>query len=198
MTRIARIGFGLILISGAMFLAQNAFRLDRAGGSGGALMHSRRIILLAWAAALFVGFVGSLVRDRGDRHRVAGYVIPAVGMALMLPITVHLVVAMLIGYTERGFDDWCFWSVVFVSVAHVVFAILVGLRAAAIVQARPPISVGTIFIATVTLAGVPGVILVIPLIITALTGLPLLPLLYGMERWGERATVPTATLKAAA
>ena len=161
-------------------------------------MHCRRVILLAWVAALFVGFVGSLVRDRGDRHRVAGYVVPAVGMALMLPITLHLLVAMLIGYTERGFDDWCFWSVVFVSVAHIVFAILVGLRAAAIVQGRPPISVGTIYIATVTLAGVPGVLLVIPLVITSVTGLPLLPLLHGLERWVERATVPTAILKAAA
>lgn len=197
MTRIARIGFGLVLISGALFLAQNAVRLERAGGGDG-LLHCRRIILLAWVAALFVGFVGSLVRDRGDRHRAAGYVVPAVGMALMLPLTLHLGVAMLMGYTARGFDDWCFWSVVFVSVAHVVFAILVGLRAAAIVQGRPPISVGTIYIATVTLACVPGVLLVIPLIITAVTGVPLLPLLYGMERWGERATVPTAILKAAA
>jgi hypothetical protein len=198
MTRIARIGFGLVLVSGALFLAQNAVRLERAGGSGGGLMHCRRIILLAWIAALFVGFIGSLVRDRGDRHRVAGYVVPAVGMALMLPITLHLFVASVVGYSERSFDDWCFWSVVFVSVAHIVFAILVGVRAAAIVGGRPPISVGTIYIAAVTLAGVPGVVLVIPLVITAVTGLPLVPLLYGMERWGERATVPTAILKAAA
>jgi hypothetical protein len=116
----------------------------------------------------------------------------------MLPLTLHLVVASIGGYTARGFDDWCFWSVVFVSIAHVVFAILVGMRAAAIAGGQPPISVGSIYIATVTLAGVPGVILVVPLIITALTGIPLLPLLYGMERWGERATVPTAILKAAA
>jgi hypothetical protein len=194
MTRIARIGFGLVLISGALFLAQNAVRLERGGGS----MHCWRVICLAWVAALCAGFVGSLVRDRGDRHRVAGYVVPAMGVALMAPLTLHLGVGALMHNTARGFDDWCFWSVVFVSVAHVVFAILVGLRAAAIVQGRPPISVGTIYIATVTLAGVPGVLLVLPLIITAITGLPLLPLLHGMERWGERATVPTAILKAAA
>lgn len=156
------------------------------------------MICLAWVAALFVGFVGSLVPDRGDRHRVAGYVVPAVGMALMMPLTLHLLVARVMSNVDRGFDDWCFWSVLFVSVAHVAFAILVGLRAAAIVQGRPPISVGTIYIATVTLAGVPGVVLVIPLVITAVTGIPLLPLLYGMERWGERATVPTAIIKAAA
>lgn len=194
MTRIARIGFGLVLISGALFLAQNAVRLER----GTASMHCRRVMMLAWVAALLVAFVGSLVRDRGDRHRVAGYVVPSMGIALMAPLTLHLFVAKLIGYSARGFDNWVFWSVVFVSVAHVVFAILVGLRAAAIVQGRPPISVGTIYIATVTLAGVPGVLLVVPLGITAITGLPLLPLLYGMERWGERATVPTAILKAAA
>lgn len=194
MTRIARIAFGLVLISGALYLAQNAVRLER----GTASMHCWRVICLAWVAALFVGFVGSLVPDRGDRHRVAGYVVPAVGMALMMPLTLHLLVARVMSNVDRGFDDWCFWSVLFVSVAHVAFAILVGLRAAAIVQGRPPISVGTIYIATVTLAGVPGVVLVIPLVITAVTGIPLLPLLYGMERWGERATVPTAIIKAAA
>lgn len=194
MTRIARIGFGLVLIMGALYLAQNAVRIER----GTAAMHCWRVICLAWVAALFIGFVGSVVPDRGDRHRVAGYVMPAVGMALMMPLTLHLLVGCLLENTGRGFDDWCFWSVVFVSVAHVVFAILVGLRAAAIVQGRPPISVGTIYIATVTLAGVPGVLLVLPLVITALTGIPLLPLLYGMERWGERAAVPTAIVKAAA
>lgn len=194
MTRIARIGFGLVLISGALFLAQNAVRLER----GTASMHCWRVIVLAWVAAIFVGFVGSIVPDRSDRHRVAGYVMPAVGIALVAPLTLHLLVAKLMDNAERGFDDWCFWSVVFVSVAHVAFAILVGLRAAAIVQGRPPISVGTIYIATVTLAGVPGVLLVIPLVITAITGIPLLPLLYGMERWGERATMPTAIVKAAA
>jgi hypothetical protein len=193
MTRIARIGFGLVLISGALFLAQNAVALERHRVG----MHSWRVICLAGVAAVCVGFIGSLVPDRGDRHRVAGYVLPAVGMALMMPLSIHLLFACLMESTGRGFDDWCFWSVVFVSVAHVVFAILVGLRAAAIVEGRAPISVGNIYIATVTLAGVPGVLLVIPLIVTALTGVFLLPLLYGMERWGERATVPTAILKVA-
>lgn len=194
MTRIARIAFGLVLISGALYLAQNAVALERGHGS----MHCWRVICLAWVAALFAGFVGSVVRDRGDRHLIAGYVVPAVGMALMAPLTLHLIVAKIMSNPVRSFDDWCFWSVVFVSVAHIVFAILVGVRAAAIVQGRPPISVGTIYIATVTLAGVPGVLLVIPLIIVAITGVPLLPLLYNMERWGERATVPTATIVKAA
>lgn len=36
MTRIARIAFGLVLISGALYLAQNAVRLER----GTASMHS--------------------------------------------------------------------------------------------------------------------------------------------------------------
>lgn len=192
MTRIARIAAGLILLSGAIMLALNAIAISR-GQSDTA---SWKVICFSWAGAAAAAVVGSVIRDRGDRHRVAGYVVPAIGVALITPLTLHLIVARLFGFDD--FDAWVQWSVIFVSVAHVAFAIMVGMRAAAIVRGREPVKVGTIYLATVALAGVPGVILVLPMIVTALTGIVIVPFLHAMDRWGERETLPVAVLRNAA
>ena len=192
MTRIARIAAGLVLISGAFFLARNSIAISR----GESTLACWKAICATWGAAAIVVLLGSVIRDRGDRHRVAGYVVPAAGVALMAPLTLHLIAWRI--FSIDGFDAWVMWSVIFVGVAHIAFAIMVGMRAAAIVRGKEPIRVGTIYLATVALAGVPGVILVLPMVITAVTGVFLVPALHAMERWGERETLPVATLRAAA
>jgi hypothetical protein len=194
MTRIARIAAGLVLLSGAIFLAKNSIAVSR----GESTLACWRVICSTWAGAAFVAFVGSLFRDRGDRHRVPGYVIPAAGVAIMLPLTLHMIVARMMDSSMWGFDAWCLWSLIFVGVAHVAFAIMVAMRAADIANGRIPMKVGTIYLATVALAGVPGVILVLPMIVTAVTGIAIVPLLHAMERWGERETLPVAVLRSAA
>src|SRR4029079_6597395 len=108
-----------------------------------------------------------------DRHIVAGYTMPAMGVALMMPITLHLLFALVLDGAIAGFDAWCLYSVIFVGVAHVAFAVMVGRRAAAIVRVQEPMKVDSIYIATVALAGIPGVVLVLPMLLVAITGVPM-------------------------
>lgn len=191
-TRTSWILAGIVLIAGAVMLALDSY----AYAFGDPVRPASHVIGWTWAAAVAAFVVGCVIRDRDDRRSVAAAVLPSVGIALVLPLTIHLVVATLL-YPTRSFDEWVKYSLLLVSVAHLVFAFLVGLRAAAIAQGRQPISVGTIYYATVCTGGVPGLVLVLPLVLVALTGLPILPLLHGMERWcAPRHRLPFAIARA--
>lgn len=191
-TRTSWILAGLVLIAGAIMLALNTY----AYAFGDSARPASHVIGWTWSAAAAAFVLGCVIRDRDDRDSVAAAVLPSVGIALVLPLTIHLVIATLL-YPTRSFDEWVQYSLLLVSVAHLVFAVLVGLRAAAIAQQRPPISVGTIYYATVCTAGVPGLVLVLPLVLVALTGLPILPLLHGMKRWcAPRHHLPFAIARA--
>jgi hypothetical protein len=184
-----------VLIGGALVLAENAL----AGAHhSGERWHAWQIIVAAWLLAGVAALVGMLVPDRGDRHRVASYVVPSVGAALLMPLTIHMPFLLHSGGANE-FDEWVQLSGIFVGIAHIVFAAMVGMRARAIVEGRTPVSVGTIYGVSVAMACVPGLVIFIPPVVTAVTGIPILPMLMAMERWGKRArleaALPTAMIR---
>jgi len=191
--RTSRIAAGLVLAGGAIELARNAIHYSHDRHDAIPAWH---IIVGTWAVALAIGIVGSLIPDRGDRGRVASYVLPCFGAALMMPLTLHLVVFRAMRGID-GFDDWVLYSLIFVGIAHVVFAALVGARAVEIVEGRDPTTVSSIFVITLTASAVPGAIVVLPLPIVAATMVPMLPLLHAMKHFGKAPALPTAVAKVA-
>lgn len=202
MTRVSRLAFGFVMIAGAIVLVRNtlAYSNDHHAVANGTAWHAWQVIVGTWIAAAAASVVGLLVKDRGDHLRVASYVVPAAGVALLLPLTIHMPIALYLSDAD-GFDMWCVYSGIFVGVAHIAFALMVGARARALVERREPMAVGTIYGVAVAMACVPGLLVVLPPMITAATGVPIMPLLYAMERWTQRerenAALPVATLRAA-
>jgi hypothetical protein len=128
--------------------------------------------------------------------RVPAFVIPSVGIALLAPLTIHMLLLFGINDVE-WFDDWCAMSLPTVGLAHLVFAMLVGLRARALVTDRPPIAVRTIFTLTVVASCVPYGMFILPPFLVAATGIPIVPLLFTMERIAKadrEPALPTATV----
>ena len=153
MTRASRLGFGMVMIVGALILVDNALGdgHPRFGHlypppRGQTQWHAWQLITGTWIVATMTAFVGLLIPDRGNRFRVASYVVPSMGVALMA-----------------------------------------GARAKALVEGREPLSVHTLYGVTVAMSCVPGLLVVLPVIVTAMTGIPILPLLYLMDRWAVRA-----------
>jgi hypothetical protein len=192
-TRASRLAFGLVMIGGAVVLVLNTsafahgervFEASWVPERG--WWHAWQVIVATWIAASVASLPGLLIRDRGDRWRTASYVVPAIGVALLLPLTIHMPIFLKVD-GAKAFDDWVEYSGIFVAAAHITFAVMVGSRARAIVEGREPVQVHTIYGVTVAMACVPGLIVVLPPLICAATGIPILPLLYLMERWGKRA-----------
>jgi len=192
-TRASRLAFGVVMILGAVVLVDHSIgnghpRFGYEVHQGAQYWHAWQIIVGTWIAATLAGLAGLLIPDRGGRFRVASYVVPSVGIALMLPLTIHLLVAVAVGTDSvRAFDEWCLYSVIFAGAAHIAFAALAGARAKAIVEGREPMPVHALYAIVVAMSCVPGLLVVLPVIVTALTGIPILPLLYLMNRWAERA-----------
>jgi len=191
-TRASRLAFGAVMIGGAFVLTKNTYAFahnervfDASWVPDRGYWHAWQVIVGTWAAAIVASVPGLLIRDRGDRFRIASYMVPAIGVALLLPLTIHM--AFFVKKEAAAFDDWVEYSGIFVALAHIAFAAMVGSRARAIVAGEDPIQVHTIYGVTVAMACVPGLIVVLPPLICAATGIPILPLLYLMERWGKRA-----------
>jgi hypothetical protein len=180
--RAGRVGFGAALIGGAVLLASRApAGLDHHGRGG--QVHAWDIVVGIWVTAftalLLVPALASLLRRsrNSDALRVAALTVPSVGLALMLPITIHMLFVLPSG--EAAFDEWTWLSAVFVGHVHVVFALLVWARARSLASGiRKPVSVKLIYLLTCVAALIP---FVIPVVFVAVTGLPLIPLLRYME-----------------
>jgi len=194
-TRASRLAFGLVMIAGVVLLAQNtlADAHDQPGLArwlapphGQHTWHAWQVIVATWLGAIIAALPCLLLRDRGDRWRVASYVVPAVGIALLLPLTIHMPIVLKTS-GAKAFDDWCIYSGIFALAAHIAFAAMVGARAKAIVEGREPMAVQTIYGVTVAMSCVPGLLVILPPMITSATGIPIVPLLFLMERWGKRA-----------
>jgi hypothetical protein len=186
--RAGRIAGGLVLMGGA-------FAVVRAVHSTGPIQ-AQRLFEATWAiaivAALVVRGIVWLVdpAPRGDALLAASLAIPAAGLALILPLSLHMVVM-------RGdFDSWVRMSVTVVGLAHVVFAILFAARAAGLARtATPRVSIAAIFLWTVFASFVPWPF-IIPQVLTAITGLFILPVLFLFDFLAtrERAALPHVPL----
>jgi hypothetical protein len=188
--RIGRITFGGVLLVGIACLIAAAW-------SGELVHHSMRfgprldataIIGLTWLVAAVAGVVAWRVALRvrlagtADTLFAESLMVPAAGIALVLPITLHLPVVLALGDRE-AFDIWVAVSMWITGLAHLVFAFMSALRGYQLVAGKPAWSPRKIYTATVVTSCVPFLVLyAIPPVLVAVTALPFVPLLRAMER----------------
>ena len=198
--RIGRIAFGLVLLIGVANLATEAW-----SGWFGAMRTPRldalKIIALTWAAAFIAGVIawaiaGSMRWSRDPESLFSqSLVIPTLGVALLLPITFHLPVVLILA-DAPAFDIWVMASLWVTGITHVVFAILCAVRGHQLVADKPAITPRKIYIVTLITSCVPFVALwAIPPALVAITALPFVPMLHGMQRLvlRERIAIASAT-----
>jgi len=180
--RAGRVAFGWILIAGAAVLVASAFRSTAGGWLGFRGVHAAAILGASWAAAFVAAGIAYLTY-RGEVRLTTSLVVPACGMALMLPLSIHLAFCLLVRHDATGFDEWAGLSMIATGIAHVVFASLAMARAHQLARGEPAISVGMIYFTCVACGAIP---FVVPVVYVALTGLPIIPLLAHMERIAAR------------
>jgi hypothetical protein len=127
-------------------------------------------------AIVRVAVTASAPAPRGDAWLRASLVIPAVGLALALPLTLH---ALWFAMTGGNFDSWVRLSVAVVGFAHVVFALTFGMRAAQLARtAQPTMTIGSVFLWSVCASVIPWGLLFLPETLTLITGVAILPVLH--------------------
>jgi hypothetical protein len=181
--RASRIAFGGVLIVGAAVLITSTFCGDT---------NELAILGQTWLSALAAAAVVRVtMARRPDRDGLAspGLVVPAVGLALLGPLSVHALVFLATSSPReaaRPFHEWVAMSVALTALAHGAFAVLSARRALALVRGRPAMSAGKIWGWVVGVSCVPSVIVVIPPLIVGVTGLVFWPVLARMKVIVER------------
>lgn len=137
-------------------------------------------LLRIWPAAAIAGVIASCVaplvvrRVAGDAWATSSIVLPATGIALLLPLTLHILAFHWAGESWASVDDWCGLAVAGTFVAHIVFAVLLGVRAVSIARSgKSALSVGELFLLTTLASAFP--FFVLSMADTAVTGLLILP-----------------------
>jgi hypothetical protein len=195
----ARIAFGVALVIGAIALVRTAC-FDGAAeyglGEYGQGHAAARVLTWTWIIALGYGaIVYAIARwRRAERQGAellrASLIAPAVGLALILPLTLHLLWFRFAGRDIADFDGWVGMSIVFTGLAHVAFAVMAARRASRLARGEKAMSPGMIYLLTIVFGMAPFP--VFPSVLIALTGLPILPLLFLMKDIAdrERAAIP--------
>lgn len=187
--RIGRIAFGGVLLIGVVRLIATACTSEIRGASNytGTGLDAARTIELTWLLAVLAGVVAWRVAARmrfapdPERLFAESLMVPAVGIALLLPITLHMPVILVI-CDSAAFDVWVVASMWITGLAHAVFAVTSALRGKQLVTGEATWSPRKIYIATVLTSCVPfAVLYAIPPAIVAITALPFVPLLRAME-----------------
>ena len=190
---VASLAFGVCLLVGAATL------VDQLAGDAHAA--TVRTLALTWTGAAIAAWVAHLyasaVRAELPRGlRVASYVVATLGGALLLPLTVHLPIALALGVDTETFGDWARLSLVITAPAHLVFATLAAIRAYQLATGRRAISTTRVYVTTLVVSCIPFALLYfIPPLLVGLTGVAIVPLLERMPRFIERQTaapLPTA------
>jgi hypothetical protein len=171
-----------------------------------------------WLAAIAAGAAARWItawRSGGpgsDARFAASLIVPTVGIALLLPITLHLPIVTLL--TSYNFDLWARINLWLTWHAHLVFACLAALRAYRLAAGRPAITPRAIYAATVLASCLPVVFLaprqvagwildqvphlhlaVIPPVIVAVTTLLCVPALRAMQRLADRERAEIAAAR---
>lgn len=198
----ARVAFGLVLVAGAARVVCIAHAASHAAVTGSAtavaLGHAWLAATAAAVATYAILRILPQVRER-EHIREASFVLPAIGAALVLPLSVHALWKLASGAGLHDFDEWAWLSIVFTGLAHVVFAISAAVRASQLARGKPPIHTGMIYAITIAAGMFPFPVL--PSIYIALTGIPILPLVYAMkplaarERARRGAELPVAIVR---
>jgi hypothetical protein len=177
----------------------SAFGTDRVAG-----LDAMAILGSIWLAAAVAGAVAIAVarvfaarlgrRWSPETLFVASLVLPAVGAALVLPLTLHMLVALVFAAPPPSFNMWVELSLYITGFTHIVFAISCALRAHSLAAGRPAASAGKIYTWTVLTSCVPFGLLVLPPVLVAITALPFIPMLRAMERVIDRERAEIAAL----
>ena len=186
--RLARTVFGALSIAGAAVFVLNALAEEPFPSTavlGG-------IWILAFAGACVAGFRRPVSLERAHRLFGLSVVLPSIGLALLLPLTIQLPFVVAAGGSD-SFDGWVSLSLWITGAVHIVLAVLVAVRAEMLVSGRQPLSVGLIYGACVGTSCIPFAVFVLPPFLVALTGLPMIPLLYYQARLVERERAMIAT-----
>lgn len=196
--RVGRIVASFVLLAGVVAITATAWS---AHDQPAPALHTAELIGFTWLAALVLGAAARglviLVRPvwRPEALLAESWLLPAAALALLLPITLHLVVALASGHAGTDFDRWVRASAIITGLAHLMFAGLCMLRAHQLLRREPAISPGKILGAVVATSCVPFVVLLaIPPVLVALTGAPLLPLLRAMAPRIERERAELAAM----
>jgi hypothetical protein len=191
--QLARCAFGAALLVGAAILVATAFQIPNARP----LLHAWMILAGAWAAAVVLGLVVGVAayhlraRAGGVRLLAWSLVAPTVGVVLTLPLTLHLLVSSVMTIPATAFDDWCVISLILTGPAHITVAALSATRAIRLANGQDAYRPRSIYLWTVVVSCLPFIIFVVPPLVVAVTGLPLLPLLHLQARIA-RAEQPLA------
>lgn len=187
--RFVRVVFGLAVLTGLANLVVGACT-DQRGFSRGILVMWPWVALATAIAACVAPLVVRGVR--GDAWATSSTVLPVTGLALSLPLTLHAVVFCGMHESWTSFDDWCGASLIAAGFAHLVFAALLCVRTLSLARSgRSPVSVYELFTFTTLAAAVPGVIFGMG--ITAVTGLPILPVIWGVGWLARREHAATSS-----
>jgi hypothetical protein len=204
--RAGRIAFGTVLVVGMLAIVTRVVHDEGVWGTFGgpfaASTHSARLDAARtlagvwfWAAVAYavvrfaVWWIAPL--PRGGALLRASLVVPAVGLALALPLTAH---ALWFAMTGGDFDAWVRLSIAVVGFAHVVFALTFGIRAAELARTpEPTMGIGNIFLWSVSASVIPWGLLLLPETLTLVTGVALLPVLhlFTLIARREREALPT-------
>lgn len=189
--RAGRIAFGLVLLVGVGSLAAAAWS-GSVGSHSPARWSAARLVGLTWLVAILTGAVVRAIaarlrwRPAAEALFAESVMVPAAGIALLLPITLHLPVVVVVA-SAGTFDFWVTASLWITGAAHVVFAGLCVLRARQLVAGRIAITPRAIYVATLLTSCVPFVLLwAIPPLLVAVTALPFVPMLHAMQRLVDR------------
>lgn len=214
-----RLAFGGVLLAGVAWLVavlvavsfRDPAQLTLPGPPRPAHLTAEQFVAATWLAAIASGITAHRIAVRrggpvGSHARfAASLIVPTVGVALLLPITLHLPVVPRL--TRYDFDVWAVASLWITWLAHLVFAGLAALRAGQLAAGRPAVAPRTIYAATVVASCLPVVFLVprridfvtemlhwvpykqlalVPPAIVAVTALLCVPLLCAMRRLADR------------
>jgi hypothetical protein len=188
--RIARITFGSVLLVGVACLiaAACSAAFSHRPTHGAPRLDATAIVVLTWIVAAIAAGVAWLVARRlrlacdPDALFAESLMVPAAGIALVLPLTLHLPVVVMLADRE-AFDLWVLMSMWITGLAHLVFATTSALRGYQLASGKRAWSPRKIYVATVLTSCLPFVVLyAIPPALVALTALPFIPLLRAMDR----------------
>jgi hypothetical protein len=181
--RIGRITFGAVLLAGTLYLVAASV----ADGDPPLHLGIHGIVLSIWLLAALAGCAARWLAGRvrpavaPDWRFAASLSVPVAGIALLLPITLHMPVALIIGGSD-GFRTWVSLSAWIAGPAHLVFAATSVLRTHQLVAGVRAWSPYRVYATTVITSCVPYVLLVgIPPALVAITGVLFLPLLEKLE-----------------